>query len=61
MTTVDISDLLSPGAIAKAIGASDAKVKKALKDLGIDPKTKKGVCSYYGKDVVPKVRAAIAK
>ena len=61
MTAVDISDLLSPGAIAKAIGASDAKVKKALKELGIEPKAKKGVCSYYGKDVLPKVKAAVAR
>jgi hypothetical protein len=61
MTAVNLSDLLSPGAIAKAIGASDARVKKALKDLGIAPKAKKGVCAYYGADAVAKVKAAIAK
>ncbi len=59
MTTVNLSDLLSPGAIAKAVGASDAKVKKAIKDLGLEPTAKKGVCSYYAKDVVAKVKAAI--
>lgn len=54
-------DLLTAGAIAKAIGAPDAKVKKALKDLAIKPKAKKGVCSYYGKDVLAKVRTAVGK
>ena len=57
----NLDDLLTAGAIAKAIGASDAKVKKAIKDLGLTPKAKKGVCSYYGKDVLPKVKAAVAK
>lgn len=54
-------ELLTAGAIAKAIGASDAKVKKALEDLAIKPKAKKGVCNYYGKDVLAKVRAAVGK
>ena len=48
-------DLLTAGNIAKAIGASDAKVKKAIKDLGIKPKATKGVCNYYGRDVLPKI------
>jgi len=54
-------DLLTAGAIAKALGAPDAKVKKAIKDLEIKPKAKKGVCAYYSKDVLPKVKAAVAK
>jgi len=54
-------DLLTAGAIAKALGAPDAKVKKAIKDLAIKPKAKKGVCSYYGPDAVDKVRKAVAK
>ncbi len=53
-------DLLTAGAIAKALGAPDAKVKKAIKDLALKPKAKKGVCSYYGQDAVAKVRAALA-
>jgi hypothetical protein len=55
------TDLLTAGDIAKALGASDAKVKKAIKELAIQPKAKKGVCSYYGRDVVAKVKAAVAK
>ena len=54
-------DLLTAGAIAQALGAPDAKVKKAIKDLAIKPKAKKGVCSYYGPDAVDKVRKAVAK
>jgi hypothetical protein len=61
MNTAKGEDLLTAGAIAKALGAPDAKVKKAIKDLAIKPKAKKGVCSYYGHDAVAKVRAAIAK
>jgi hypothetical protein len=54
-------DLLTAGAIAKALGAPDARVKKAIKDLKIKPRAKKGVCSYYGPDAVAKVKAAVAK
>jgi hypothetical protein len=54
-------DLLTAGAIAKALGAPDAKVKKAIKDLGILPSAKKGVCNYYSKGVLAKVKAAVAK
>jgi hypothetical protein len=53
--------LLTAGAIAKAIGAPDAKVKKAIKDLAIQPKAKKGVCNYYGPDVLAKVKKAVSK
>jgi hypothetical protein len=54
-------DLFTAGAIAKSLGAPDAKVKKAIKDLALKPKAKKGACSYYGPDAVAKVRAALAK
>ena len=53
-------ELLTAGAIAKAIGASDAKVKNAIKTLGIQPKAKKGVRAYYGPDAVAKVKKALA-
>ena len=48
-------ELLTAGAIAKAVGASDAKVKNAIKTLGSQPRAKKGVCAYYGADAVAKV------
>ena len=61
MTAKDAADLFTAGAIAKALKAPDAKVKKAIKDLAIKPKAKKGVCNYYGQDVLAKVRKAVAK
>jgi UDP-N-acetylmuramyl pentapeptide synthase len=61
MAAENFDNLLTAGAIAKALGASDGKVKKAIKDLGIQPKAKKGVCAYYGKDVLPKVKATVAR
>lgn len=53
-------DLLTAGAIAKSIGASDAKVKNAIKTLGLQPKAKKGPCAYYGSDAVVKIKKALA-
>jgi hypothetical protein len=55
----DKTDLLTAGNIAKTLGASDAKVKKAIQALGLKPVAKKGVCSYYGKDAVAKVKRAL--
>ena len=52
-------DLLTAGNIAKELKVSDAKVKKAIQQLGISPSAKKGVCNYYSKDVLPKVKSAI--
>jgi hypothetical protein len=51
--------LLTAGNIAQQLGVSDAKVKKALKDLAIAPAAKKGVCNYYSPDVVAKVKTAV--
>ncbi len=51
--------LLTAGGIAKALGVTDAKVKKALGALKIKPAAKKGVCNYYAADVVPRVKAAL--
>jgi hypothetical protein len=56
---IEKSDLLTAGNIAKALKVSDAKVKKAIQTLGIKPAAKKGVCNYYAKDVVAKVKGAI--
>lgn len=54
-------DLLTAGAIAKALGLPDAAVKKAIKALALEPKAKKGACSYYGREVLPKIKAAAGK
>jgi hypothetical protein len=49
----------SPANIAKALGVSDGKVKKAIKDLGLEPAAKRGVCSFYAPDQVAKIKAAV--
>ena len=52
-------DLFTAGAIGKELGVSDAKVKKAIQTLGLKPVAKKGVCNYYGKDAIAKVKTAL--
>jgi hypothetical protein len=53
------SDLLTAGNIAMTLKVPPAKVKDAIKTLGIKPTAKKGVCSYYSKDAVAKIKSAI--
>ncbi len=55
----DNTGLLTAGNIAKTLGVSDAKIKKAIQVLGIKPDAKKGVCNYYSKDVVKKIKGAL--
>ncbi len=52
------ADLLSAGAMAKELGLPEAKVKKAIKDLALQPKAKRGVCNLYGRESMSKVKAA---
>ena len=59
MTTENLEGLLSAGGIGKELGISDAKVKKAIKELEIQPKSKKGVCNYYSRDVLVEIKAAL--
>ena len=60
MAAAKKDELMTAAAIAKAVGASDAKVKNAIKTLGIQPTAKKGVCAYYAPDTVAKVKKALA-
>jgi predicted ArsR family transcriptional regulator len=53
------SDLMTAGAIAQEMGLPGAKVKKAIVDLKLKPAAKKGVCNYYTKDVIPKIKSAV--
>ncbi len=53
------TDTISPGNIAKELGVSDAKVKKAIKDLGLEPAAKRGVCSFYSRDAVARIKASL--
>jgi hypothetical protein len=54
------TDLLTAAKIAAQLKTSDAKVKKAIAALGLKPAAKKGVCSYYAKGDVPKIKKALA-
>ena len=60
MAAAKHDELMTAGAIAKAVGASDAKVKNAIKTLGIQPTAKKGVCAYYAPDAVARLKNALA-
>jgi hypothetical protein len=51
--------MLTAGNIAKALSIPDGKVKKVIQELGIRPAAKKGVCNYYSKDTIAKVKAVL--
>lgn len=51
--------LLTSAKIAEQLGASPAKVKKAIDALGIPPTAKKGVCCYYDAAAVKKIQGAL--
>ena len=53
------SDLLTAGKIALQLGVSGAVVSKTIKSLNIKPVLVKAGCSYYGKDVITKVKKTI--
>ena len=59
MTTENQEDLLTAGSIAKELGVSDAKVKKVINELAIQPNAKKGVCNYYSREAVTKIKGAL--
>ncbi len=53
------SELLTAAKIAVQLKVSDAKVKKAIAELGLKPAAKKGVCNYFAKADVPKIKKAL--
>ncbi len=55
----DTADLLTAAKIAAALKVSDGKVKKAIAELKLKPAAKKGVCSYYAKGDVAKIKKAL--
>jgi hypothetical protein len=55
------SELLTAGNIAQTLGVPAPQVKKAIQTLGLKPAAKKGVCSYYSRDAVPKIKGALKK
>ncbi len=53
--------LYTASAMAKHLGASEAKVKKAIQDLGLAPTAKKGCCAYYAAEEMTKLKAVLNK
>ena len=51
--------LLTAGKIARELGVSDARVKKAIKELGMEPDEKKGACGYYSASAIAKIKKAL--
>ncbi len=55
----EAANLKTAGNIAKELGISDAKVKKLIAELKIEPAAKKGNCSYYSEEDFQKIKAAV--
>ena len=53
------TELMTAAAMAKELGASEAKVKKAITELGLKPDAKKGVCCLYGAEAMKKIKGAL--
>jgi hypothetical protein len=51
--------LFTAGVMAKELGIADAKVKKAIKDLKLEPAAKKGCCSYYTQADLERLKGSI--
>ena len=52
-------ELLSAGKIGKAIGASPAKVKKAIETLKLDPANVRCGCRYYDGAQVAQIKKQV--
>ncbi len=48
--------LLSATQFAKECGLSEAKVKKLIKDLDLQPTAKKGICNLYSRESLAPVK-----
>ena len=57
--STDTQTLFTAGAMAKDLAVSDAKIKKAIKDLKIEAAAKKGCCSYFTAEDMKKIKNAL--
>lgn len=53
-------ELLTASKIALQLKVTDAKVKKAIAALKLEPAAKKGPCNYYAATDVAKIKKALA-
>lgn len=51
--------LLTASAMAKSLSVSDAKIKKAILELGLIPAAKKGCCTYFTPEDQEKIKAVL--
>ena len=58
LLSIFVARLIS-STIAKELGLSDAKVKKALETLKIEPVGKRGVCKLYAPEVIEEIRKTL--
>jgi len=56
----DNPTLFTAGAMAKDLGVSDAKIKKAIGELGLVPAAKKGCCNYFTAEDKKKLKAILS-
>ena len=59
METNDKAELLTAKKVAEAIGISEGKVKKIIKELDIQPDEVKCRCNYFGPDAVEMIKKAV--
>lgn len=57
--STETQTLLTAGAMAKALGVTDTKIKKAIKDLKLEAAAKKGCCFYFTAEDLKKIKAAL--
>jgi len=50
---------ISAGNIAKELGISDSKVKKAIAELGLQPAKKRGACCLYDREAIERIKSLI--
>lgn len=56
---MDDKATVTVGTIAKELGVSDAKVKKAIEALEIEPVAKRGICKLYAPDIVAAIKTKL--
>jgi hypothetical protein len=52
-------ELLSAGKVAEKLGVPQTKVKNIIKELGIEPDAKKGVCAMYNSATIEKIKGKL--
>ena len=52
--------VLTVPAIARALGVSDTKVKKIIKDPALESVAQKGACNFYSDEAMVQIKARLA-